>query len=228
MKVGSFNWMEKSKEEWNDRASFWNSRSKVMWDHGSRKDIIPLLARHLESGSKIIDVGCGDGYGTYRLHTLGHDVMGVDISEEMIRIAKEQHHDVSFQVGDVHQLPVDDESVDAIISINVLEWVEVPAQAVKELRRVLKTKGLLCVGILGPTAGPRASSYPKVFGETTINNTMMPWEFFKLAKELGFEPVDELGVYKEGVKEENYRGLSIVLKQALSFMWVFVLRKVGE
>jgi ubiquinone/menaquinone biosynthesis C-methylase UbiE len=226
--LDSFDWMEKSKEEWNNRASFWNARSQNMWDHGSRKDIIPLLEKHLENGSKLVDVGCGDGYGTYKLQKLGHEVMGLDISEEMIEKAKERIQNIPFQVADVNHLPLSDESVDAILSINVLEWVEVPSVAATELRRALKKDGLLCVGILGPTAGPRSSSYPKVYGEKTINNTMMPWEFFKLAKELGFELVDELGVYKEGVKEEHYQELPVVLKQALSFMWVFLLRKVGE
>ncbi|WP_026908611.1 class I SAM-dependent methyltransferase [Paucisalibacillus globulus] len=226
--MDSFDWMEKSKEEWNNRASFWNARSQNMWDHGSRKDIIPLLEKHLENGSKLVDVGCGDGYGTYKLKKLGHEVMGLDISEEMIEKAKERLQDIPFKVADVNQLPLLDESVDAILSINVIEWVEVPSVAATELRRVLKQDGLLCVGVLGPTAGPRSSSYPKVYGKKTINNTMMPWEFFKLAKELGFELVDELGVYKEGVTEEHYQGLPVVLKQALSFMWVFLLRKVGE
>ncbi|WP_042142363.1 bifunctional 2-polyprenyl-6-hydroxyphenol methylase/3-demethylubiquinol 3-O-methyltransferase UbiG [Paucisalibacillus sp. EB02] len=226
--MGSFNWKEKSKEEWNNRADFWSARSQSMWDHGSRKDIVPLLDKHLDHRATVVDVGCGDGYGTFKLHTLGHEVMGVDISEEMIKLARTRLQEVPFQVADVNQLPLADKSVDAILSINVLEWVEVPATALKEIHRVIKPDGILCVGILGPTAGPRSSSYPKVFGEKSINNTMMPWEFFKLAKELGFSLVDELGVYKEGVREEHHQDLPVVLKQALSFMWVFLLRKVGE
>lgn len=226
--MDSFNWEERSKKEWNDRANFWNARSQHMWDHGSRKDIIPLLSKHLNHRASIVDVGCGDGYGTYKLKLLGYEVMGLDISEEMIKKAKTRLPDLAFQVADVNQLPLTNESVDAILCVNVLEWVEVPAKAVEELHRVLRPDGILCVGILGPTAGPRSSSYPKVFGEKTINNTMMPWEFFKLAKELGFTLLDELGVYKEGVKVEYHQNLPVDLKQALSFMWVFLLRKVGE
>lgn len=226
--MNSFNWTIRSKEEWNDRADFWNSRSKSMWDSGSRKDIIPLLTSHLHSQARVLDVGCGDGYGTYRLHTLGYDAVGVDISEEMIAYAKKRGTTIPFYIADVSNLPVEMESVDAILCINVLEWIEVPVVALQELKRVLKKGGLLCIGILGPTAGPRASGFRKVYGEKTISNSMMPWEFQKLAVEMGFELEDELAVYKEGVTERHYEGLSTQLKQALSFMWVFLLRKVGE
>ncbi|MBC5636939.1 class I SAM-dependent methyltransferase [Ornithinibacillus sp. BX22] len=223
--MNSFNWTVKSKQEWNDRADFWNSRSKSMWDSGSRRDIIPFLTSHLHSQAKVLDVGCGDGYGTYKLHALGYDPVGVDISEEMIAYAKKRGTTIPFYVADASNLPVEIESVDAILSINVLEWVEVPAIALQELKRVLRKGGLLCVGILGPTAGPRATGFRKVYGEKTISNSMMPWEFQKLAIEMGFELEDELAVYKEGVTERHYEGLSTPLKQAISFMWVFLLRK---
>ncbi|WP_047983165.1 class I SAM-dependent methyltransferase [Ornithinibacillus californiensis] len=226
--MNSFNWSEKSKAEWNNRANFWSGRSKDMWENGSRKDIIPFFNRHLHKNSKILDVGCGDGYGTYLLHSLGHYMVGVDISDEMITKAKERLEEVPFEVADIGELPFGKESMDAVLSINVLEWVEVPALALEELKRVLKTNGLFCAGILGPTAGPRMNGYRKVYGEKTISNSMMPWEFSQLAKELGFEVVDGFGVYKDGVTEKNYQGLPTQLKQALSFMWVFLLRKVGE
>ncbi len=226
--MSSFDWGMKSKKEWDSRAAFWNSKSQGMWETGSRKDIIPFIHQYLEAGSNVLDVGCGDGYGTAKLHKLGHDVMGIDISDEMITNAKANAENISFSTGDVCAIPMEESSFDGVMCINVLEWVEIPEQALRELKRVLKPNGVLCVGILGPTAGPRASGFPKVYGKPTICNHMMPWEFFKLSRELGFEPVDEFGVYKEGVTERNYQDLSIVLKQALSFMWVFLLRKVGD
>lgn len=226
--VSDFDWVKKSKEEWDSRASFWNKKSQGMWENGSRKDIIPFLDRHLGKQTKVLDVGCGDGYGTSKLHKLGHRVTGIDISDEMIAKARASTENIPFLTADVSKIPMEDESFGAVMSINVLEWVEVPELALRELKRVLKPNGILCIGILGPTAGPRASGYPKVYGKQTICNNMMPWEFFKLAKELELEFIDEFGVYKEGVTEKNYQDLSIILKQSLSFMWVFLLRKVGD
>lgn len=226
----SFNWRKEAEAQWDNRAAFWNERSKNMWDNGSRKDIVPFIEKHLEKGSKILDIGCGDGYGSYKLHQLGYDVTGMDLSNEMISRAKQRLHkeEIKFMQGDVGELPFAANSSDGIMAINVLEWTEFPENALVELHRVLKKDGLLCIGVLGPTAGPRTNSYPRLKGEEAICNTMMPWEFQKLASENNLQYVDGFGVYKEGVKEQHYKNLPLDLKQALTFLWVFMLRKVGE
>ncbi|MGY0693644.1 class I SAM-dependent methyltransferase [Virgibacillus sp. FSP13] len=228
--MASFDWQKEAQEQWDSRAAFWNEKSTGMWDTGSRRDIVPCIEKYLTKKGKILDIGCGDGYGSYKLHNVGYQVTGVDLSTEMIRRAKDRvpNEEIEFLQGNVMNLPFDSNSYNGVMAINVLEWTEQPAIALKELQRVLKKDGLLCIGILGPTAGPRANSYSRVYGEKAICNTMMPWEFQRLASESDFEYIDGFGVYKEGVKKENYQGLSRELKQALSFMWVFMFRKVGE
>jgi ubiquinone/menaquinone biosynthesis C-methylase UbiE len=226
--MDTFNWSKEARNQWDNRAMFWSERSKNMWDHGSRKDIIPFFNDFVETGNRVLDVGCGDGYGTYKLHELGYKAVGADLSVEMITKAKERLFDIPFFQADIGDLPFQSNSFDAILCINVLEWTETPALALKELRRVLKPGGFLCTGILGPTAGPRNNGYRRVYGEKTISNSMMPWEFDKLAKEMDFVDLNGFGVYKEGVKAEHYQQLPITLKQALTFMWVSIFQKVGE
>src|SRR5690606_31452490 len=128
------------------------SRSKEMWEKGSRKDILPFLGKHLERESKVLDVGCGDGYASYKLHMMGHEVIGVDISVEMIEKAKERTSAIPFLIANIENLPIESNTMDAALCINVLEWVENPANALTELSRVLKPNGFLVAGILGPTA----------------------------------------------------------------------------
>ncbi|TRY20767.1 SAM-dependent methyltransferase, partial [Geobacillus sp. LEMMJ02] len=109
--------------------------------------------------------------------------------------------------------------------INCFEWTERPFAALEEVRRVLKTNAYVCVGILGPTAAPRVNSYRRLYNEAVICNTMMPWEFEQLAKENGFTLVGQEGVYKRGVDESFIKQLPTELKQAVSFLWLFMLRK---
>lgn len=227
--MSAFNWKKEAEAQWDSRATFWNERSTSMWDNGSRKDIIPFVEKHFTKGNKIVDIGCGDGYGSFKLLQSGYDVTGMDISGEMISHAKKrvQNNAITFMQGDVNDLPFENNSIDGIMSINAIEWTEVPLKAVKELIRVVKKDGHICVGLLGPTAGPRANSYPRLHGEKAICNTMMPWEFQQLVLEEGLEYVDGMGVYKDSVKEKHHQDLPLELKQALSFMWVFMLRKVG-
>src|SRR5690625_2293365 len=134
----------------------------------------------------------------------------------------------SFPTRRSSDLPLENSTADGILAINVLEWTETPFTGLSELKRILVTNGLLCIGILGPTAGPRANSYPRVYGEKVILNTMMPWEFSQLAAENGFKLIDHFGVFKKEVNKQEISHLPLKLQQALSFMWVFLMKKTEE
>jgi SAM-dependent methyltransferase len=77
---------------------------------------------------------------------------------------------VTFQTGDVTRLPFADGAFAGILSINVVEWTEQPLAALEEFHRLLRPGGVLLLGILGPTAGPRGYSYPRLYGKPTIQN----------------------------------------------------------
>ncbi len=220
-------WHHLSRKQWDESATSWDEHSVARWDKGSRKDIIPFIEKHVPKGSYIADIGCGSGYSTYKLLQAGYEVIGTDISEEMIRIAKEKvGTKIPFIRADICQLnPIKDEQLDALMVINVIEWTEIPVTALNELKRTLKPGGLLCIGILGPTAGPRNHNYLRIYGEKVIMNSMLPWEFSKMALETGWSLVDGFGVYKQEVMEKEIAKYSTLLKQSLSFMWVFMLKK---
>ncbi|MEK3644002.1 class I SAM-dependent methyltransferase [Aeribacillus sp. FSL M8-0235] len=223
----TFNWHKEAEKNWDERADFWNQSSEERWEHGNRKTIVPFILKHIPKGSYIADLGCGDGYGSFKLHEAGYRVIGIDFSKEMIEKAKSrgENEHLQFLQGDLTKLPFPDETFSGAMAINSIEWIEKPLEALNEMRRVLKNGHLLCVGLLGPTAAPRMNSYRRLYGEPVICNTMMPWEFEKLAKENGWEIVDGEGVYKSRVTEKLVASLSTELKQALTFMWLFMLRK---
>lgn len=223
----SFIWHEEAKKQWDERAEFWNQASEEMWERGSRKTILPFFTSYVPKGSEVVDLGCGDGYGAWKLSQLKYRVIGVDLSQEMIEKAKKRGEGESLQFvqGDLTNLPFADETFSGAMAINSLEWTEEPLKALNEMKRVLKSGYYLCVGLLGPTAAPRINSYQRLYGKPVICNTMMPWEFERLAQENGWDLVDGQGVYKKGVHEPLLASLSPELKQALTFMWLFMLRK---
>jgi ubiquinone/menaquinone biosynthesis C-methylase UbiE len=222
-----FEWHKEAERKWDERADFWNQNSQEMWDEGSRSTIIPFFQKYVQQACRVLDAGCGDGYGSYKLSKQEYDVTGVDLSKQMIekartRITEENLH---FTQGDLVNLPFQDGEFDAVMAINSLEWTKDPLSAIKEMNRVLKKNGHVCIGILGPTAMPRINSYRRLYGENVICNTMMPWELKELTMENGFDVIAGIGVYKKGVKEQHVKGLPEELQQALTFMWVFLLRK---
>lgn len=224
--MSTFNWVNEAEKQWNEKSKFWNKNSKEMWDEGSRKDIIPFFQNHVELGARVCDMGCGDGYGALKLVQAGYHVLGIDLSEEMIEVATTQRtaENISFEKGDIAHIPVESSTFDAVLAINSLEWTENPLSVLNEMKRIVKPGGFACIGILGPTAMPRTNSYRRLYGEEVICNTMMPWEFEQLSKENGWEKLADLPVFKRGTDELNLNNLSRELKQALSFMWVFMLK----
>lgn len=225
-------WLEKSVTHWDQFAADWHSNSDNMWEKGSRRTILPFLQRQvLATDGPVLDAGCGDGYASCKLASLGYSVEGIDIAGEMIRLANDRANknglSIRFQTGDVSQLPFEDDAFAGILTINVVEFTPSPLRAIKELHRVLSPGGTLVLGILGPTAGPRAHSYRRLYEEDTIQNTMMPWEAKKLAAENGFLLLEEEPVYKEGITSDIAGRLSVELREAVSFLTLFALKKPG-
>lgn len=223
-------WNEKTAKAFDNMAEEWNQKSDSMWETGSRKTILPFLTRQVApQQGPVLDAGCGDGYASCKLAAAGYQVEGVDIAGEMIRLAQaraEKHGvNVHFQTGDISQLPFADQTFAGILSINVVEFTPSPLKSLMELHRLLKPGGVLVLGILGPTAGPRNHSYRRLYDEATIQNTMMPWEAKKLAQENGFVLIDEEPVYKEGVPSELAELLPEDLQEALSFLTLFALKR---
>jgi SAM-dependent methyltransferase len=224
--LSTFNWVAEAEKQWNEKSKFWHKNSKEMWEKGSRKTIIPFFSQYVEKGSMVCDLGCGDGYGSFKLAQVGYNVLAIDLSEDMILLAKSNHkmENLQFEKGDMGEI-TGEVNVDAILAINSLEWTEDPRAALLNMKERVKPGGYACIGILGPTAMPRSNSFRRLYGEKVICNTMMPWEFQQLALENGWEKVADLPVYKRGVDEQLVSNLSFELKQALSFMWVFMLRR---
>jgi SAM-dependent methyltransferase len=99
-------------------------------------------------GGPVADVGCGPGYVTDHLHDAGVDAFGIDLSPEMIAIARGDYPQLRFEVGTMTDLDLADDSVAGIVAF----WsvIHVPDDAVpgvfEEFRRVLQPHGLLLVG----------------------------------------------------------------------------------
>jgi arsenite methyltransferase len=102
-------------------------------------------------GERILDIGCGPGfYVDELLEEVGPrgSVVGLDRSPQMLAVATgrcEGRANAVFREGDATCLPVDDWSVDAVLAVQVLEYVANVDEALSEMRRVLKPGGRVVV-----------------------------------------------------------------------------------
>jgi ubiquinone/menaquinone biosynthesis C-methylase UbiE len=118
-----------------------------------------FLIPHLRTGMSLLDCGCGTGSITLGLaeRVAPGQVVGVDRAPGLIDMARALAADrgatnVRFEVADVYTLPFHNASFDAVFENALLEHVGDPIKALREIRRVLKTHGL--VGIRDPDYGP--------------------------------------------------------------------------
>jgi 2-polyprenyl-3-methyl-5-hydroxy-6-metoxy-1,4-benzoquinol methylase len=108
------------------------------------------LAAQYVPGQRVLDAGCGEGYGTALLASAGAaGVVGVDVDEATIEHARERYGG-EFQVADVTQLPFDAASFDLVVCFETIEHVADARQVVAELRRVLADDGMLVISTPNP------------------------------------------------------------------------------
>jgi arsenite methyltransferase len=133
-------------------------------------------------GGIVLDVGCGPASITASLARAAGPsglVLGVDLSEAMLAraVRAESGPQIGFLHADAQQLPLRDATVDAVVSMAVLQLIPDPAGALAEMARVLRPGGRLAV--LVPTAGRAAGLWRRmptfganVFGEDEIGDIL--------------------------------------------------------
>lgn len=117
------------------------------------KDVVlaqALEELHIKRGSKVLDVGCGSGILLDRLWTTyGVVGFGVDVSSKSLRRGRtESLAGLDAPVGDARGLPFADNSFDLAFSLDVLEHIQHPERALREIARVVRPGGrVLCYAI---------------------------------------------------------------------------------
>jgi SAM-dependent methyltransferase len=109
------------------------------------------LAVDLVPGRRVLDAGCGVGWGSELLRLSGAmSVVGVDISEEALADARRRAPECEFVPGDLAKLPFPDHEFDVIVCMEALEHADDTAGALDQLARVLRPGGVLLVSSPNP------------------------------------------------------------------------------
>ena len=91
-----------------------------------------LITQAICEGKTVLDIACGDGYGSSILAKVAADVHGVDIDEASIESAELRYPTVNFRVGDAAKLPFSDGQFDVAVSFETLEHVPDPQAMLDE------------------------------------------------------------------------------------------------
>lgn len=112
--------------------------------------IVEGILRTLPIGAAL-DAACGTGRHSAYLSSLGHRVTGVDVSAEMLAVARPKVPAATFRIGDLHELPCPSGQFDVVVCGLALTHVRDLGPAMAELTRVLRPGGHL---VISDSRGP--------------------------------------------------------------------------
>jgi len=140
---------------------------------------------------KILDLGCGQGHGTYVL-SKNNKVIGIDIAKDDIVIAKSRYPKVDYRIMSAEKLKFRDKFFDEIYCMDVFEHLDNLPPVINQIKRVLKKNGILKINIpywksekwllkLRPSYF-KEIHHVRIFKETELEDTLSTYGFEMIEK----------------------------------------------
>ena len=140
------------RKQWGNRSrSYDNSPGHGIHSDREKQAWLQILSNALnqKQGLRVLDVGTGTGALALMLAEMGHEVTGIDMSERMLKIARDKAQSRNlnpvFRAGDAEAPPFESESFDAIVSRHVLWTLPNPEKAVNQWKKLLKPGGIIVI-----------------------------------------------------------------------------------
>ena len=125
-----------------DWAKLFEPMSRPIW-------VAMLDSAEVNRETRLLDIGCGGGGSSVLAAERGVQVTGLDAAEALVDIARERVPDGNFRVGDLEELPYDDNSFDVAFASMSIMFATNPSVALDEMKRVTVSGGYVTVGIWG-------------------------------------------------------------------------------
>jgi 2-polyprenyl-3-methyl-5-hydroxy-6-metoxy-1,4-benzoquinol methylase len=125
----------KSETMWNQLAKNWDMPGVSLGENDHK--IIEMTKKYLNPSSVVLDYGCATGSIALEIASMANEVHGIDISSNMIEIAK----NIGFARAAIFDESLGKESFDVILSLSILHLVEDPSQVMDRVNRLLKPGG---------------------------------------------------------------------------------------
>jgi ubiquinone/menaquinone biosynthesis C-methylase UbiE len=117
------------------------AETDTFWEHIYRY----RFAANYVKGTDVLDIACGEGYGTASLVRAGaRNVTGVDISAEACAHAHRKYG-IDARQGSAENIPLEPNSVDVVVSFETIEHVSAPQEFIQECARVLRPGGTVVI-----------------------------------------------------------------------------------
>jgi radical SAM protein with 4Fe4S-binding SPASM domain len=163
----------------------------------------PAALAEIKEGETIVDLGAGGGIDCFiAAKKLGREgkVIGIDMTDEMLdkaresarKVAKVLGYDiVEFRAGNIMELPVENDSVDLVISNCVINLTEDKAKVLEEIYRILKPGGRFIISdIVSDKPVPGYLKRDKELWNACLSGALTDSKFETVARDAGFSDVN--------------------------------------
>jgi len=174
-------------------GEIWNWESpagKLRW---ARR--VKMLSRHLRSGMSVLELGCGTGYFTRELACSGANIVAVDVSPDLLEIAKANSSapNVRYEIQNAYELSYPDAVFDSVVGSSVLHHLEIE-KAIREIYRVLKPGGTIYFtepNMLNPQIAIQKNVpwVKRKLGDSPDETAFFRWPLRRLLEQKGYRDV---------------------------------------
>ena len=156
---------------------------------------VKMLSNHLGPGMSVLELGCGAGYFTRELARSGADIVAVDVSPELLEMARADcsAKNVRYEIQNACALSYPDAAFDSVVGSSVLHHLEIK-EAVREIHRVLKPRGTIYFtepNMLNPQIAIQKNVpwIKRKLGDSPGETAFFRWPVRRLLEETGFRDV---------------------------------------
>ena len=176
----------------------------------------PVAISKIKKGDVVLDLGCGAGFDSFLAANkvgVNGKVIGIDMTEEMIKRArinaeKRGIKNVKFILGEIEKLPLEDNSVDIIITNCVINLTPDKTKTFKEAYRVLKNGGKIYLSdivLLSELSEEQRNDKDLLSG--CVAGALLKEDYLDKIKSVGFN-VRVLSENKE-ISKQQYQGIAL-------------------
>ena len=174
-------------------GEIWNWESPAGRLRWARR--VKMLSSHLKPGMTVLELGCGAGYFTQELARSGADIVAIDVSPELLEIARANCSapNVRYQIQNAHALSYAEAVFDSVVGSSVLHHLEIE-EALREIYRVLKPMGTIYFtepNMLNPQIAIQKNIpwIKRKLGDSPDETAFVRWPLWRLLEQTGYREV---------------------------------------
>ena len=155
---------------------------------------VKMLSDHLGVGMRVLELGCGTGYFTRELARSGANIVAVDVSPELLEIARADCcANVCYEIQNACAMSYPDAVFDSVVGSSVLHHLEIK-EALREIYRVLKVGGTIYFtepNMLNPQIAVQKNVpwIKRHLGDSPDETAFFRWPLRRFLKQTGFRDV---------------------------------------